>query len=174
MREREESEHEAHEERRRFLLRTTGAVGAVVAALLVTPPLGFLLHPLRRQEPQRWWPVGSLRDFAVGETVSVRIRDPAAFPWAGFAADEAVHLRREREDGFIAMSAYCTHVGCPVRWLEGAQMFMCPCHGGAFYRDGTVAAGPPPRPLERHGVRVRGDLVEISTRRRPARRSGRA
>jgi menaquinol-cytochrome c reductase iron-sulfur subunit len=75
----------------------------------------------------------------------------------------AAWLRREGPDDFVALSYYCTHQGCAVRWLEGAQLFICPCHGGAFYRDGAVAAGPPPKPLERLPVRLRDGRVEIST-----------
>jgi hypothetical protein len=51
---------------------------------------------------------------------------------------------------FTAFTTYCTHVGCAVRWEEGAQLFMCPCHGGAFHANGTVASGSPsasPRPV---------------------------
>jgi menaquinol-cytochrome c reductase iron-sulfur subunit len=50
-----------------------------------------------------------------------------------------------------------------VRWLPKAELFMCPCHGGVFYKDGAVAAGPPPRPLHRYDVRVVADQVEIRT-----------
>ena len=36
-----------------------------------------------------------------------------------------------------------------------AELFLCPCHGGVYYADGTVAGGPPPQPLFRYGVRDR-------------------
>ena len=52
-------------------------------------------------------------------------------------------------------------MGCPVRWLAEAELFMCPCHGGVYYKDGAVAAGPPPKPLVRFEVRVAKDRVEI-------------
>jgi menaquinol-cytochrome c reductase iron-sulfur subunit len=55
----------------------------------------------------------------------------------------------------------CTHLGCPVSWLAGARLFMCPCHGGVYYPDGRVAAGPPPEPLPRYPVRVRNGQVEL-------------
>jgi menaquinol-cytochrome c reductase iron-sulfur subunit len=48
-----------------------------------------------------------------------------------------------------------------VRWEKDAQLFLCPCHGGAFYADGSVAAGPPPGPLNRYPVRVNQGQVEI-------------
>jgi len=40
-------------------------------------------------------------------------------------------------------------------------LFMCPCHGGIYYKDGTVAAGPPPKPLYRFAVRVVDGTVQI-------------
>ncbi|MEJ2637255.1 MAG: Rieske 2Fe-2S domain-containing protein, partial [Calditrichia bacterium] len=72
-------------------------------------------------------------------------------------------LRRDSELVFIAFSIDCTHLGCPVRWLPEANLFMCPCHGGVYYKDGSVAAGPPPESLRRYPVRVVNNTVEIYT-----------
>jgi menaquinol-cytochrome c reductase iron-sulfur subunit len=47
--------------------------------------------------------------------------------------------------------------------MAGANLFLCPCHGGVYYRDGTVAAGPPPHPLFRYEVRVHEASVQIKT-----------
>ncbi len=85
----------------------------------------------------------------------------AGVPWSGVTARTAAWLRREADDRFIAFAINCTHLGCPVRWLPDADLFMCPCHGGVFYGDGRVASGPPGRPLARYEVRVRGGVVEI-------------
>jgi menaquinol-cytochrome c reductase iron-sulfur subunit len=40
---------------------------------------------------------------------------------------------------------------------------MCPCHGGVYYKDGNVAAGPPPLPLVRYDVRIKNGEVKISS-----------
>lgn len=53
------------------------------------------------------------------------------------------------EKGFYAILAICTHLGCQPIWEEDNQIFMCPCHGGRFYKDGINFAGPPPKPLPR-------------------------
>ncbi len=82
-------------------------------------------------------------------------------PWAGVTARSAAWLRRVEQDEFIAFSVNCRHLGCPVRWVPGAELFMCPCHGGVYYKDGSVAAGPPPAPLKRYPVRVANGVVEI-------------
>jgi menaquinol-cytochrome c reductase iron-sulfur subunit len=110
-----------------------------------------------------WRVVGAVDDFAIGTTVRVTYPDPEPLPWAGDAGQSAAWLRREDEQSFTAFTIHCTHTGCPVLWREAAGLFMCHCHGGAFYRDGSVAAGPPPAPLPRQAVRVRDGMVEIQT-----------
>jgi menaquinol-cytochrome c reductase iron-sulfur subunit len=42
-------------------------------------------------------------------------------------------------------------------------LFICPCHGGVYYKDGAVASGPPPKALVRYQVRLNKDAVEIKT-----------
>ncbi|HKV81405.1 MAG TPA: Rieske (2Fe-2S) protein [Candidatus Sulfotelmatobacter sp.] len=84
-------------------------------------------------------------------------------PWAGVTAETAAWLRRVDELQFKAFSVDCTHLGCPVRWLPAADLFMCPCHGGVFYADGRVASGPPPKPLTTYPVRVENGQVQILT-----------
>jgi menaquinol-cytochrome c reductase iron-sulfur subunit len=127
------------------------------------PVLGFVLAPLVRPAPSRWRPVGSVDTFPIGQTVKVDFSDPSPLPWSGITARTAAWLRRVGENEFIAFSINCRHLGCPVRWVEGAKLFMCPCHGGVYYEDGSVAAGPPPEPLARYAVRVNAGQVEIET-----------
>lgn len=147
--------------RRRFLARLSIVAGAIAAALVAVPS-GLFLLGLRRA-PQAWRAVGHLDTFEVGKTVEVSFLDPSPLPWTGVTARTAAWLRRVGEQEFIAFSVHCTHLGCPVRWLQDAELFMCPCHGGVFYEDGRVASGPPPRPLTRYPVRVHAGEVEILT-----------
>ena len=46
------------------------------------------------------------------------------------------------------------HLGCPVRFVEAAERFICPCHGGVYDFLGEVDGGPPVRPLDRFYTRV--------------------
>jgi menaquinol-cytochrome c reductase iron-sulfur subunit len=125
--------------------------------------LGFLLSPLVREPPQVWRTIGPVDNFKVNQTVLVTFEDTSPLPWAGVTAESAAWLRRDSEDSFTAFSVNCTHLGCPVRWLADADLFMCPCHGGVYYADGMVAAGPPPKPLPTYPVRTRNGQVEILT-----------
>ena len=56
------------------------------------------------------------------------------------------------------------HLGCPVRYVEAAKRFICPCHGGVYNFRGEVDGGPPVRPLDRFYTRVRNGQVEIGPR----------
>lgn len=147
--------------RRRFLGRLSLALAGMCAAILGIPVVGFVVSPLFRKVKERWVPVGKTDDFEIGRTVNVPFPDPSPLPWAGITANGAAWLRRVSHDQFIAFSVNCTHMGCPVRWLPDANLFMCPCHGGVYYADGAVAAGPPPKPLVRFEVRVVDNRVEI-------------
>ena len=132
-------------ERRRFLSRLSIGLSAAIAAVMGVPVVGFLLSPLTRRTPRVWRPVGRVDGFKVGETVNVAFEDASPLPWAGVTARTAAWLRRDDESHFTAYSVHCTHLGCPVRWVADAGLFLCPCHGGVYYADGTVSAGPPPR-----------------------------
>ena len=133
-------------------------------AIVTLPLVGFIFAPLFRKEPDVWRTVGTVGDFKVGETSAVDFLDSSPLPWAGMTAKTAAWLRRTSDKEFIAFAINCSHLGCPVRWQPSARLFMCPCHGGVYYEDGSVAAGPPPAPLARYPVRVQGGEVQIQTR----------
>lgn len=146
-------------QRRSFLSKMAMALSAITAAVVVVPSIAFLLG--LRKSPMVWRAVGNVSDFQLGQTVEVSFLDATSLPWAGVTEKTAAWLRRTGEDQFLAFSINCTHLGCPVRWLPDADLFMCPCHGGVFYSDGTVASGPPPKPLVTYPVRVNQGIVEI-------------
>ncbi|MBV6433788.1 MAG: Cytochrome b6-f complex iron-sulfur subunit [Bryobacteraceae bacterium] len=148
-------------QRRQLLTRLGILVGGISAAIVGIPSLAFLLG--LRKVPEVWRTLGAADSFPIGETVQVSFLDSTPLPWSGVTAKTAAWLRREGPQQFIAFSINCTHLGCPVRWLPNANLFMCPCHGGVFYKDGTVASGPPPKPLATYPVRLRDGNVEILT-----------
>jgi menaquinol-cytochrome c reductase iron-sulfur subunit len=154
---------QAEVSRRRFFARISIAAGSAIGLLAGLPVIGFVLAPLVKPAAPRWRPVGSLETFSIGQTVKVEFTDPSPLPWSGITARTAAWLRRVGEGEFVAFSINCRHLGCPVRWVAGAKLFMCPCHGGVYYEDGSVAAGPPPAPLARYPVRVNEGQVEIQT-----------
>jgi menaquinol-cytochrome c reductase iron-sulfur subunit len=150
-------------ERRRFLSRLSVGLSTVAGAIVGVPVVGFLVAPLLRRAPREWRAVGRVDEFVVGDTVAVTFEDASPLPWSGVTARTAAWLRRDNATTFTAFAVNCTHLGCPVRWVQNAELFLCPCHGGVFNHDGSVAAGPPPKPLNRYPVRIRNGQVEIQT-----------
>jgi len=157
------TEHDPEISRRRLFARITYVCGATVALLAGLPLVGFIFAPMFRRLPRVWRDVGALDDFEIGPTTKVEFEDPSPLPWAGVTGRTAAWLRRTEQQRFIAFSVNCRHLGCPVKWVAGAELFMCPCHGGVYYRDGSVAAGPPPEGLATYAVRVVNGRVEIQT-----------
>lgn len=150
-------------DRRKFLVRITLLAGAIPAAIVSVPIFGALLGPLLQRQRQVWRKVANVSEINIGETKLISYVNADPLPWAGVTAKSAAWLRRESEEKFIAFSANCSHLGCPVRWEDKAQLFMCPCHGGVYYKDGAVAAGPPPKPLTQIEVRINKNDIEIKT-----------
>jgi cytochrome b6-f complex iron-sulfur subunit len=109
---------------------TVGALRLMVPRVLYEAPSAFK--------------AGVPDDYVVGE-VNEKYKD-----------DFRVWIVRET-DGFYALSAICTHLGCTPRWLPAESKFKCPCHGSGYHKDGINFEGPTPRPLERLKIALDDD-----------------
>ena len=73
-----------------------------------------------------------------------------------YIADQQVYIVRTA-DGFYAVSAVCTHLGCINQWKADTGTIACPCHGSKFKSDGTKVEGPAPRSLPHFAITVASD-----------------
>ena len=149
--------------RRRFLSWVNVAAGGALTAMLGVPIVAYLLEPIIKRPPDVWEDLGAVNSFPVGETKLVSFVDVGSVPWSGKTGKGAVYVRQDPAGVFVVWAENCTHLGCPLNWLPQAHLFECPCHGGVFYADGTVAAGPPPYPMFRHDVRVQNGHVQAKS-----------
>jgi menaquinol-cytochrome c reductase iron-sulfur subunit len=158
--------------RRRAMTMVVHASGAIAVAGVALPVLGFAAGPMFDRLPVMWQSVGPAADFGGATFVPAVIRltpDPI-----GDTGKTTVFIRRrdpaidtepaDRWNQWIAVTSRCAHVGCPVRWVDAARSFVCPCHGGVYDFRGRRVGGPPPRPLDRFLTRVRGGQLEIGPR----------
>lgn len=150
--------------RRTFLRVLTGLFGAIGAAALSIPLVGYFFG--RRQYPAYWVDLGSTADFPLNETRRLDFPNPMQQPWDGVTALTGVYARyqgkdEKNADNFLVLSVNCAHLGCPVTWFQQSGLFMCPCHGGVYYADGSHASGPPPRGLYHVPWRVKNGRLEI-------------
>lgn len=124
-------------------LAATGGLGAFLAACKA-PPVTVQLDV----DPAKLVP-GTPRE------VLFTLQDGEA------TIDGSTWLVKKASGEFVAFDPRCTHGLCRYRWSEAGDRFKCGCHDGQFALDGTVLAGPPPRPLGQFPVRDVGGVLEV-------------
>ena len=157
--------------RRRFMVVTANGAGAVAAASFALPALGFAIGPIFKSTPHHWETVGTVDQFPENNYVPVVV---TLTPGIGQAGKSTVYMRKrnpaidtdryDRNTRYIAITSRCAHLGCPVRWVDAAERFICPCHGGVYNLLGVPVGGPPVRPLDRFYTRVVGEEVQVGPR----------
>jgi cytochrome b6-f complex iron-sulfur subunit len=94
-----------------------------------------------------------------------------SFKASEIPADSAKLFKFGNEPGIIlrtpsgelrAFSAVCTHLGCIVQFRKDLEQIWCACHNGHYDLNGLNISGPPPRPLPKYVVNVRGDQIVVS------------
>ena len=154
---------------RRWLLLKIGALfNAVVGAAVLVPVVKYLLSPVKSDDAYKSWiSLGSVDTFPVGETRLAKFTNPVSREWDGETDRVACWVRRISEKEFQVFAINCAHLGCPVRWFPQSQLFMCPCHGGAYYADGSRASGPPERGLFTYDAKIVNGELQINAGQMP-------
>ena len=117
-----------------FALGGWGGIALMVSGALVS--FVRFMFPRVLFEPSPLFRAGPPEEYSIGE-VSEK-----------YVGAQRVWIVRG-EDGFYALFAKCTHLGCTPRWLAAENKFKCPCHGSGFTKNGVNYEGPAPRALER-------------------------
>ena len=131
---------------RRTFLDAVLAFGFVSTAIAVVYPISRYLIPPASGEP------------ATASVVAGRLRDLKPNSGMLFRFGNKPGLLVRTPDGAVrAFSAICTHLECTVQYKPDTSQIWCPCHNGLYDLAGNVVSGPPPRPLLRFVVNVRGE-----------------
>jgi Rieske Fe-S protein len=154
---------------RRWLLLKIGVlVNAVVGVAVAVPVVKYLLSPAKPDDAYKSWvSLGSVDTFPVGETRLAKFTNPVSQEWDGDTDRIACWVRHISQQEFQVFAINCAHLGCPVRWFPQAQLFMCPCHGGAYYADGSRASGPPERGLFTYDAKIVNGELQINAGQMP-------
>lgn len=156
----EDSSKESASTRRDFLLKLGVGLNVVAGAMIGIPIAGYVANSLTVKMPQEWISLGPIDKFPEGKTTLATYKNPHHRPWDGDTADIPCWVRRIEGEKFQVFAINCAHLGCPVRWFEESQLFLCPCHGGVYYADGSRASGPPPRGLYTYEYKIEnGELI---------------
>jgi cytochrome b6-f complex iron-sulfur subunit len=92
--------------------------------------------------PPTEFELGPMEDYPQGHQV-VRLDIPAVI--------------RHTEEGIIAISLVCTHLGCTAEENEDGEGFTCPCHGSRYNNNGKVLEGPATKNLPRYRIEEQAD-----------------
>ncbi len=148
--------------RRSLLMKIGIMLNGAVALAITVPVVGYLLGPIRKKGGyDAWISLGDPTQFPEGQTRLASFVTPSAVPWDGATAKTACWVRHLGQQKFQVFAINCAHLGCPVRWFPQSALFMCPCHGGVYYADGSRAAGPPPRGLFEYKYKVEDGKLMI-------------
>lgn len=117
---------------RRHFFQATGVAACTIAAGGASALTYEFLHPRVLFEPPTRFRLGPADGLSIGDVITNE-------PFKSYVVRQA--------DGFRALSAVCTHLGCMTRFQPDERIIACPCHGSRFSLDGDVIAGPAPRGL---------------------------
>ena len=114
-------------DRRQFLLKAVGLLGAAAAVLkskaAAARKLGLSLTK-----------VPSLSKVGGSATITLE--------------GKSLLLVRDKESSVKVLSGNCTHQECPVSYNAGDKKIECSCHGSAFDLTGKVLKGPATKNLK--------------------------
>ena len=157
--------------RRRLMTLTVHGAGAVAASAFLLPALGFAAgSAIFDRAPVVWTPVGKPGDFPDNDYIPRVVTTTLGIGEVGKttayirAHNPSIDGPQLKVEPFIALSSRCMHLGCPVRYVEASQRFICPCHGGVYDFTGKVSGGPPVRPLDHFYTRVVNGQVQVGPR----------
>lgn len=157
--------------RRRFMTTSAHTAGGIATAAFTLPALGMAFGPVFEKRDTHWESVGQAMDFPDDTYIPRTLTIERGI---GEVGKSTVYVRKYNKDldneikdkynDFVAISTRCMHLGCPVRYVQASERFICPCHGGVYDIEGKVSDGPPVRPLDRFYTRVRNGNVEVGPR----------
>ena len=153
--------------RRGFMVKLGAGLLGVGGLLTAIPIVGYIVGPATKRFSNVWVELGSVALFPAGQTRFATFLNPIRQPTDGDSAKTACWVRCIDTAKYQVFAINCAHLGCPVRWFAQSKLFMCPCHGGVYYQDGSRAAGPPPRGLFEYKWKVEGGKLLIDAGRLP-------
>jgi menaquinol-cytochrome c reductase iron-sulfur subunit len=157
-------QREPEEPRRVFLASVAKAVATFVGVVVGLPALAYLGGPLARAATANWVKAGAVNTFVPGDPKLVAVTISRQDGWRTVSGARTCWVNVTSAGEIVVFNGRCTHLGCAYGWQSqggNAGRFVCPCHEGMYSIDGTVLAGPPPRPLDELESRIDGDQLMV-------------
>jgi Rieske Fe-S protein len=167
-----------------FLEGATLGIGALIGGIVTVPALGFMVAPAFVGQEYDHIDLGPLDNFPDGQFMIVKFlskkNEGAVSRRTAFVRNNGM---ANGVPSITIISSRCTHMGCPtqpqgppgeareIQTSAGAieltptqvSGFSCPCHGGAYDKEGNRTAGPPVRALDRYKYSIREGSLWLET-----------
>lgn len=147
--------------RRSFLEKLTACIGSIIGFAAGIPLIGFAIAPAFKKGESKWVDLGLVARLKNSQFKKVDYTFTAKDGWVKATKKRSVYVTDVGNGEWNVFSRTCSHLGCLVRWNEQRGEFLCPCHGAVFDKNGTVLAGPPPRPLQKLDVKVEAGVLYV-------------
>lgn len=154
-------EKDSSSTRRDFMKVAIAGIGGLISAAFGFPALAYIIGPALKQDSSDWIQLGSVSKVEAGIPTLFKTILETQTGWITAEEEFSAYVLTEDGQNYVVMSNICTHLGCRVRWIAEEQGFFCPCHNGAFSKNGNVTGGPPPRPLDRFESKVENDVLFV-------------
>lgn len=145
--------------RRDFMKTAIIAIGGVIGGAIGLPAIPYIIGPAQKQDNEDWIRLGSVSKVELNVPTLFKTSIETQTGWIEAEEEFSVYVLTENGQEFVVMSNVCTHLGCRVRWIPDQEGFFCPCHNASFAKDGSVADGPPPRPLDQFENKVEDGVI---------------
>ncbi len=139
--------------RRTFLTAGIVVLGGAISALLGATGLSYFISPAFKKDEEDWVDIGRASDMKPGAPLKVDFVARKRDAWVVTEKRSSAWVSTDGKE-FTVFDPRCTHLGCPYRWDQAREQFLCPCHAAVFDAKGQVVSGPPPRPLDRFAAKV--------------------
>jgi menaquinol-cytochrome c reductase iron-sulfur subunit len=136
-------------------------IGGLISAAIGLPAVAYVIGPALKRTSDLWIRLGAISKVELGSPTLFKTTVETETGWINTEEEISAYVLTQNGQDFDVMSNICTHLGCRVRWIAGDDRFYCPCHNGVFAKDGSVVAGPPPRPLDRFENKVEDGILYI-------------
>jgi len=147
--------------RRGFAATAIAGLSAAIGAALGIPALIYLFSPPKRQPEVSWTEIADLSKLPAGEPAEIIFSRRRVDGWKVVNEKTSAWVVKTGDEQAFALAPACTHLGCVYHWEASSREFACPCHASSFAMDGTVQAGPAPRPLDRYESRIQNGKLLI-------------
>ena len=140
--------------RRSFFRKTWGWLALLAGAEMTVMGLSFLGAGRKKEKKKA---EGNFTEI----TTITEIPKGSVFPYRS----GRLYICHLEDDGFIAVSLRCTHLGCSIEWDKDKKEFLCPCHHSMFDIRGVVLNPPATRPLDYYPLKIENGRILVDTGR---------